>query len=108
MSYIFISIFAMALATLFTRAFPFMLFSKRRPPKELIRSARLIPGAVMVVLVFTSLPMDLDIQSPEVWVPWLSVAVVAFLHLLFKHPLLSIFGGTAFYMFLIRLTAVTV
>lgn len=98
---IFLCILSMALATVFTRSFPFLLYSRRKPPENLLRSARLIPGAVMVVLVFTQLPVSLEIAHPEVWQPWLCVLVTAVLHLSFRHPLVSILGGTGLYMFLV-------
>jgi len=96
------AVLVMALATQFTRGFPFLLFSSRRPPENLIRSARLIPGAVMVVLVFTSLPVQKNILAPEMWIPWGCVLITALLHLRFRHPLVSIIGGTALYMTLIH------
>ena len=92
----------MAVATLLTRAFPFLLFSKKRPPAKLITSARLIPGAVMTVLVAASIPHSLDFASPETWIPLAGVASVSILHLSLKHPLVSIFGGTGVYMTLLH------
>lgn len=101
-TYLAAAILAMAVATQFTRAFPFLLFSRRIPPRKLIQSARLIPGAVMVVLVFTSLPFHKEILEPDFWIPWLSVGMVTILHLWLNHPLVSIFGGTAFYMLMLH------
>lgn len=95
-----LAILCMGMATAFTRYFPFLLYSRRKPPEKLLRSARLIPGAVMVVLVFTQLPVQLNISSIDVWLPWLCVLVTAVLHLVFRHPLLSILGGTGLYMLL--------
>lgn len=100
--YLLSAILLMAAATQFTRAFPFVLFSRKKPPRHLLQSARLIPGAVMVVLVFTSLPFQKEVLAPDFWVPWLSVGVVTLLHLWLNHPLVSIFGGTAFYMVLLH------
>lgn len=97
-----IAVFAMALATLATRAFPFMLFAKRKPPEKIIAAARLIPAAVMLVLVFTSLPHDFLSPDAVQWIPWISVGSVAVLHLLFRHPMVSIVGGTALYMLLLN------
>jgi branched-subunit amino acid transport protein AzlD len=101
--YIALGVLAMALATVFTRAFPFLLFRRRQAPEWLIRGARLIPGAVMVVLVFTSLPISRNLGAPELWIPWSAVLLTAGLHLAFRHPLFSIVGGTAFYMILSNL-----
>jgi len=96
-----LAILCMGLATAFTRYFPFLLYSRKKPPEKLLRSARLIPGAVMVVLVFTQLPVQFDIISIEGWLPWLCVFVTAVLHLIFRHPLVSILGGTGLYMLLL-------
>ena len=97
-----IGIAVMALATQFTRAFPFLLFSRRKPPLWLIKGARLIPGAVMTVLVVSSVPHSLDFTSPATWIPFAGVAAVSALHLSFRHPLVSIFGGTGIYMLLLN------
>lgn len=99
---IIIAIVVMTAATQFTRAFPFLLFSKRKPPQWLLSGARLIPGAVMTVLVLTSLPLNIGELSDGGWMPWAGAAVVTVLHLLFRHPLVSIFGGTAVYMLLLN------
>lgn len=90
----------LALVILATRAFPFVLFSRRDPPKAIRFVERFIPPAVMGVLVVYCLK---DVP----WTVWPSgirelaaLAVVTGLHLAKKNAMLSIFGGTAFYMFL--------
>jgi len=97
-----IAIAVMTAATQLTRFFPFLLFSKKEPPKRLLTGAKLIPGAVMTVLVVSSMPHNLNFWAPETWIPWAGVAVVSILHLQFKHPLVSIFGGTGVYMTLLH------
>jgi len=97
-----LAILVMAAATLLTRAFPFILFSRKNPPDWLIKGARLIPGAVMTVLVLYSLPIQADWTLSASWYPWLAAAAVTVLHLALKNPLVSIFGGTGFYMLLIN------
>jgi branched-subunit amino acid transport protein AzlD len=97
-----IAIAVMTLATQLTRFFPFLLFSRRQPPQWLLTGSRLIPGAVMMVLVVYSMPHNFMFSSPETWIPWAGVAIVSVLHLLFKHPLVSIFGGTGAYMTLLH------
>lgn len=99
---IIIAVAVMTLATQLTRAFPFILFSRREPPQWLLTGSRLIPGAVMTVLVVSSLPHNFNFSSPATWIPWAGVAAVSVLHLLFKHPLISIFGGTGAYMVLLH------
>lgn len=97
-----IAIAVMTLATQLTRWFPFLLFSRRKPPQWLLTGSRLIPGAVMMVLVVYSMPHNLHFALPATWIPWAGIAVVSILHLLFKHPLVSIFGGTGVYMSLLH------
>ncbi len=92
----------MGLATLFTRALPFLVFSKKEPPKWLLSGAKLIPGAVMITLVLTSIPLSLELGTERL--QWIGAGIVVSLHLIFKHPLISIFGGTALYMLLLQLT----
>jgi len=94
-----------SLVILATRAFPFVLFSRREPPAVLRFIERYIPPMVMAILVVYCLK---DIA----WAVWPSgtrelaaLAVVVGLHLWKKNAMLSIFGGTAFYMVLIRLVA---
>jgi len=98
---IILAILAMGIATSITRFFPFIIFSKKEPPKWLLSGAKLIPGAVMLTLVLTSLP--LNISSDQSTLKWIGAGIVVLLHLLFKHPLISIFGGTASYMLLLSL-----
>ncbi len=121
MTYLILAIAAMTAATQITRWFPFLLFSRRRPPDRLLRGARLIPGAVMAVLVLTSLPFPENpagipgladpasalaaLSDPALWRPWLCAAAAAGLHLIFRQPLISIFGATGLYMVLPVLTA---
>ena len=95
-----IAVFLMALVILATRAFPFLLFSRRDPPAAIRFVERFIPPMVMAVLVVYCLK---DIS----WGVWPSgireiaaLAVVTALHLWKKNAMLSIFGGTAFFMIL--------
>lgn len=95
-----IAIPLMGLVILSTRALPFLLFSRRDPPRIVRFIERFIPPMVMAVLVVYCLK---DIQ----WTAWpsgiaelLALAVVTVLHLWKKNAMLSIFGGTAFFMLL--------
>jgi len=99
---IIIAVIIMAFATQLTRAFPFLLFSGKEPPPWLLKGARLIPGAVMTILVISSLPINSQITLPSTWLPWAGVAATAGLHSAFRHPLISIFGGTGIYMTLLH------
>ena len=102
MNKILIAVTAMGAVTLFTRAFPFLLFSGRKAPEKFLKGARLIPGAVMAVLVLTSLPLSLKLTDSSVFFPWIGAAAVVAVHLKFRNALISIFGGTAVYMLLLH------
>lgn len=97
---IILGLLIMVLATQFTRAFPFLIFSKKEPPKWLLNGAKFVPGAVMLTLVLTSLPMD--VKDGDNYLKWIAASSVITLHLIFKHPLVSIFGGTGIYMLLLH------
>ncbi len=97
-----IAIAVMGLATQITRWFPFLLFSKRKAPRRLLEGAKLIPGAAMMALVVYSMPHNLNFSEAATWLPWAGAAIVIILHQLFKHPLISIFGGTGIYMLLVN------
>jgi branched-subunit amino acid transport protein AzlD len=90
----------LALVILATRAFPFVLFSRRDPPRAIRFVERFIPPMVMAVLVVYCL-------KDVAWTTWpsgirelVALALVTALHLWKKNAMLSIFGGTAFYMIL--------
>lgn len=83
-----------------TRAFPFVLFSTREPPHILSFIERSIPPMVMAILVvncFCDAHCDVKTVSQAI-----SLAAVVMLHLWRKNPMISIFGGTALYMVLLR------
>jgi Predicted branched-chain amino acid permeases (azaleucine resistance) len=102
LSYVFAAMLAMAMVTVLCRAAPFLFFMKRRPPEVVDYLQKYIPPMIMTVLVlgsykgisFAAWPYGI----PEI-VAGLSVAA---LHLWKRNTLLSIFGGTALYMVLIR------
>lgn len=89
-----------ALVIFSTRAFPFLLFSKREPPSILSFVEHSIPPMIMAILVVHCLKdAALDCRTAA---QVLSLASVAALHLWRKNPMISIFGSTALYMVLIR------
>lgn len=102
-----IAIAAMSAVTFLLRAFPFLFFQRREPPRALTFIRDFIPPAVMTVLVLASFK---DIQwtkvpfgTPEL----ISAVAVALLHFWRGNALISIFGGTAFYMVLTRTGALS-
>ena len=98
-----ITILIMAVFTLITRALPFLLFSgDRKPPAIIPYLGRVLPYAIMGMLVVYCL-RNIDIFPiqnvlPEV----IGVGATAALYLWRKHSLLAIVGGTAVYMVALR------
>ena len=93
-----------ALATQITRWTPFLIFSgSRKLPKVVEDLGRLLPPAMMGLLVVYSL-RNTDILSGSHGLPEaIAVAVTAGLHLWKRSTLLSILAGTAVYMLLVQL-----
>lgn len=96
-----------ALATQITRWTPFLIFSgSRKLPKVVEDLGRLLPPAMMGLLVVYSL-RNTDLLSGSHGLPEaIAVAVTAGLHLWKRSTLLSILAGTAVYMLLVQLVFV--
>lgn len=85
------------------RAFPFLIFSKRNPPAIIRFIEKFIPPMVMAALVVYCLKDMKFTGGTSGWLPYIAgVAVTAVLHLWKHNTLLSIFCGTAVYMFLLQ------
>ena len=115
-----IAVFISALIIFLERGFPFFLFSKRQPPAIIRFIEKYIPPMVMAALVCyclkdisfvtTALTGSAGATAPAStanlagFIPSLAgLAVTITLHLWRRNSLISIFGGTAVYMVLIRL-----
>ena len=96
-------ILMVALATQITRWTPFLLFSgERKLPRVVEDLGKLLPPAMMGLLVVYSL-RSTDLLGGSHGIPeTIAVAVTAGLHLWRRNTLLSIAGGTALYMLLLR------
>lgn len=85
------------------RAFPFVLFSKREPPKLFRFIQRYIPPMMMAVLLVYCLK-DVQFTRPPFSLP--EIAALAFTviaHVWKGNSMISIFGGTALFMVLSRI-----
>ena len=93
-----------ALTTALTRSLPFLIFGGRRlVPKIIQYLGSVLPYSVMGMLVVYCLK-NVSFTELKSFLPSLiSVAVVVLLHIWKRNTLLSILGGTALYMVLIRL-----
>lgn len=97
-----ITILALALGTLITRALPPLLFRKGHP-KLIDELTPLIPPAVIGLLVVYSLK-DVNLASGAHGLPELiAIAVTAGVQLWKKNMILTIILGTAVYMLLTQL-----
>ncbi len=94
---------AVAAGTQITRWLPFVLFPENRePPKVVAYLGRVLPPAMMGLLVVYCL-RSVDLLSGSHGLPeTIAVAVIAVLHLWKRNVLLSIAGGTAVYMLLVQ------
>ena len=93
-----------ALTTALTRSLPFLIFGGRRSVPKIIQYLGLVlPYSVMGMLVVYCLK-NVSFGAIQGFLPsMISVAAVVLLHIWKRNTLLSILGGTALYMVLIRL-----
>lgn len=93
-----------ALVTLFLRFVPFLLFGgKRETPAYISYLGRLLPYAVMAMLVVYCLRNISFAAAPFGAPEFIACAVVVLLHWWKRSSILSILGGTVCYMLLVQL-----
>lgn len=99
-----VTVLIVGLVTLFTRAVSFVAFpGGKQPPRFITWLGQLLPRATMVMLVVYCLK-DTSFTAAPWGIPGLvGVAVTAALHVWKRSMVLSICGGTAVYMLLLRL-----
>ena len=96
--YLALVIAVMTAATFLTRVTPFVLLHHKADHPLLLFLGRYTPPAIMTLLVLYSL-QGVDWQAPPHGTPELAaVALTLLLHGWRRNALLSIFGGTGFYM----------
>ena len=101
-TYVMLMIAIMAVVTMLLRFLPFMIFGERKTPAYIDYLGKVLPYAIMGMLVvyclkgmtFTSAPFGI----PEI----IAVAVTAGLHIWKRNTLISIICGTVCYMLLIQ------
>ena len=97
-----ISICVVGAVTLFVRILPFLFFRNREIPKVVRYLEGHLPPMVMIILVVYSI-RDIQWTRFPHGIPVIAgMILVTVLHLWKKNPLLSIFGGTVFYMAVIQ------
>lgn len=93
-----------ALVTMATRFLPFLIFhGKKETPKVITFLGKVLPYAIMGMLVVYCMKDISFLQSPFGIPELLGCAVVALLHVWKRNTLLSIGVGTVFYMLVIQL-----
>lgn len=98
-----ITIIAIALGAAATRFVPFLLFpDSRQPPKIISYLGRVLPPAMMGLLVVYCLKA-VSIGAPPHGIPeFLAIAAIVLLHKWKNNVLLSIGAGTFVYMLLVQ------
>lgn len=103
---VFISIVIMSSVTMALRFLPFILFSGKKTPKVIAYLGKVLPYAMMGMLVVYCL-RDISFKSAGGFVPEiLASAVVVVSYIIKKNSLISIISGTVSYMLLVQLVFV--
>ena len=97
------AIAVVALVTWSLRAAPFALFGSRPLPETMRYLGRVLPPAIMTVLVIYCLRNISFAQFPFGLPEIIACALVAFLQIVKKNMYLSIIAGTVCYMALVRI-----
>ena len=98
-----IMIFAVALGTMITRFTPFLLFpDSKEPPKVVTYLGKVLPPAVMGLLVVYCLRNVSVVRAPHGLPELIAIAVIVILHKWKGNVLLSIGAGTVLYMVLVQ------
>jgi branched-subunit amino acid transport protein AzlD len=103
----------MAAVIFFCRAFPFLFFREKagdgtasspsnRRIAFLAFVEKTVPPVAMTVLAFNSLASPARASPREIIPALAAAALTAIVHLWRRNPLISIFGGTAVYILLLR------
>lgn len=98
-----VMIFAVALGTIITRFAPFLLFPEtREQPKTVIYLGRVLPPAMMGLLVVYCIKGVTLLRAPYGLPEAVAILITAALHKWRGNALLSICLGTVTYMFLVQ------
>jgi len=103
-AYVWYAVAVIALVTALTRYLPFFVFAdEEKVPRVIRKLGRLLPYAVMGMLVVYCLK-DVHITALSSVIPAVvACLIVAGLHLWKRNTLLSVIGGTVSYMVLVQL-----
>ena len=98
-----ITVLAVALGCMITRFAPFLIFpDSKEPPESVTWLGRVLPAAMMGLLVVYSLKGVSLTSAPHGIPEFLAILVIVLLHRWKLNTLLSIAAGTAVYMLLVQ------
>jgi branched-subunit amino acid transport protein AzlD len=96
-------ILVVSAVTVFTRAVPFLFFAGvHKPPEYIVYLGKILPPAVMAMLLVFSVRGADPLQYPYGVPEFLSLLIIVLLHVWKRNNLISILGGTAVYMFCVQ------
>lgn len=99
-----ITILMVVLGTMLTRFLPFLLFPSGKPtPKYIQYLGKVLPAAVFGMLVIYCLKDVSVFRGAHALPEFAAIMLVIILHYWKRQVLLSIAGGTVFYMLLVQL-----
>lgn len=102
-SQVLITIGVAVLATVLTRALPFLIFSEKRSlPKFVEYIGKVLPGAVFGLLVIYCFKSVSIFQSPFGIPELVASAAVVAVHLWKRSMLISVLSGTVVYMVMVQ------
>ena len=96
-------VFAMGAVILFCRMLPFLFIKRITSTRIGDFVEKIVPPAAMTVLAFNALGAPFKENALEGFLVLLTSVLTALIHLWKRNTLLSILGGTAAYMVLIRI-----
>lgn len=101
--YALIQVLVIALVTILLRFLPFLVFpDEKQRPKIITYLGTVLPFSVMAMLVVYCLKSVSLLTWPHGLPEAMAIIAVVVLHLWKKNTLISIFGGTVFYMVLVQ------
>ncbi|HIP11492.1 MAG TPA: branched-chain amino acid ABC transporter [Arcobacter sp.] len=99
---LFLAIAVMTIANFITRVVPFLFFAKKEPPEYIVFIEKSFPPIIMTILIFYTLgKIDFSV-APYGLKELFAVSLTTVLHIKYSNYLVSIFLGTAFYMYLVQ------
>lgn len=93
-----------AVCTFLTRALPFLIFKDTdRIPQIILYLGKVLPMAIMFLLVLYCVRNTAFLKYPYGLPEILGILVVVVLHLWKRNNMISIIGGTVFYMIMVQM-----